>query len=580
LPEIPPTQGPPIHVTVKMIVHAVAKMKSGKAAGPSGIIVEMVRAAGPDIFEAIAHLVNCIIRDGKIQNDWNLSYIINCFKGKGDALDRGNYRGLKLLEQVMKIVERVLDPVIRSQVDIDAMQFGFMPGRGTTDAIFILRQLHEKFLGKQKDLFFAFVDLEKAFDRVPRKVLWWAMRKLGIDEWVIRTVQGMYANAKSSVRVNGQYSAEFDVKVGVHQGSVSSPLLFVIVMEALSCEFRTSCPWEILYADDLVIVAETLEELLHKLRVWKTNIESKGLRVNMGKTKILCSRHDAPKPVDKSKSPCGVCSIGVGRNSIFCVHCKHWVHKRCSGNKGRLKDDPDFKCRKCSGDVAQPTVPDLDRVVLDGEELEVVMSFCYLGDVTGQRGGCYDATTARIRSAWKKFRELLPILTCRGISLRNRGNAYSSCVRSVLLYASETWPVTVDDIARLCRCDHAMIRWICSSKLADKVSVSDLRTRLGISSVEGDMRWGRLRWFGHLQRMDDNVWPKKILGLQTDGAYPRGRPRKRWMDNIASDMKMMRLNARLALNREEWRIRIKPEKHETEGRATLGHGEQRTLNVE
>lgn len=154
-------------------------------------------------------------------------------------------------------------------------------GRGTTDAIFILRQLHEKFLGKKKNFDFAFVDLEKAFDRVPRKVLWWAMRKLGIDEWILCTVQAMHGNARSNVRVNGQYSSEFGLKEGVHQGSVLSPLLFVIVMEALARGFLTGCPWEILYADDLGIVAESINELLRKLSTWKSKIEAKGLRVNM-----------------------------------------------------------------------------------------------------------------------------------------------------------------------------------------------------------------------------------------------------------------------------------------------------------
>ena len=144
-----------------------------------------------------------------------------------------------------------------------------MTGRIFTDAIFILRQLQEKYLGKKKNLYFAFVDLEKAFDRVPRKVLWWAMRKLGVDEWIIHTVQAMYCNAKSKVRVGSEYSDPIDVSVGVHQGSVLSPLLFIIVMEALSQEFRTGCPWELLYADDLVIVAETLEELKSQLKQWK-----------------------------------------------------------------------------------------------------------------------------------------------------------------------------------------------------------------------------------------------------------------------------------------------------------------------
>lgn len=85
----------------------------------------------------------------------------------------------------------------------------------------------------------------------------------------------MYTNARSRVRVNDTYSDEFSVKVGVHQGSVISPLLFIIVLEALFREFRTGCPWELLYADDLVIIAETMELLLEKLKMWKSGMEAK-----------------------------------------------------------------------------------------------------------------------------------------------------------------------------------------------------------------------------------------------------------------------------------------------------------------
>ena len=114
----------------------------------------------------------------------------------------------------------------------------------------------------------AFVDLEKAFDQVPRKVIWWALRKLGVEEWIVRLVQGMYANARSHVRVGEGYSEESEVKVGVHQGSVLSPLLFIIVLEALLREFRSGVPWEDLYADDLVIIAESLEECVRRLLNW------------------------------------------------------------------------------------------------------------------------------------------------------------------------------------------------------------------------------------------------------------------------------------------------------------------------
>ena len=125
-----------------------------------------------------------------------------------------------------------------------------------TDAIFIVRQLQEKHLSANKPLYMAFVDLEQAFDRFPRYVIWWAMRKLGIDEWLVRLVQSMYTDVRSRVRVGNRYREEFGVAVVVHQGSVLSPLLFIIVLEALSREFRTGCPWELLYTDDLMISAE------------------------------------------------------------------------------------------------------------------------------------------------------------------------------------------------------------------------------------------------------------------------------------------------------------------------------------
>ena len=187
-------------------------------------------------------------------------------------------------------------------------------------------------MSARKLLYIAFVDLEKAFDRVPRRVLWWAMRSLGVEEWAVRAVQAMYDGARSCVRVNGQCSEKFGVKVGVHQGAVLSPLLFIMVLEALSREFRTGAPWELLYADDLVIIAESMEELMVKLKAWKAGMEAKGLRVNMGKTKLMVTGHDLDVLKDSGTYPCAVCRTGVGANSILCTSCDHWVHKKCSGS--------------------------------------------------------------------------------------------------------------------------------------------------------------------------------------------------------------------------------------------------------
>ena len=194
----PLLEGPPIPITIDMVKKAISKMKSGKAEGPSGIVVEMIKAAGDTGATMIRDLATAINRDDKphkVPTDLEESFIVCLYKGNGDALDRGNYRGLKLTEQAMKILERIVDGLIRQVVSIDDSQFGFVPGRGTTDAIFVVRQLQEKYLAVNKRLYMAFVDLEKAFDRVLRKVIWWALRKLGIEEWIVRLVQGMYANA-------------------------------------------------------------------------------------------------------------------------------------------------------------------------------------------------------------------------------------------------------------------------------------------------------------------------------------------------------------------------------------------------
>ena len=156
----------------------------------------------------------------------------------------------------------------------------------------------------------------------------------------MRLVQGMYANARSLFRVGEGFSKEFEVKVGVNQGSVLSPLLFIIVLEALSCEFRAGVPWEDLYADDLVIIADSLNECVRRLLIWKKAMEKKGLRVNAGKTKVQACGTGLDLLQSSGEYPCAVCRTGVGNNSIYCNGCKHWVHKKCSGLQ-QLTPNPD-----------------------------------------------------------------------------------------------------------------------------------------------------------------------------------------------------------------------------------------------
>ena len=125
-------------------------------------------------------------------------------------------------------------------------------------------------------------------------------------------------------------------------------------------------------------------------------MEEKGLRVNAGKTKIMICGTGLDLLQSSGEFPCAVCRTGVGSNSIFCKGCKHWVHKKCSGLK-RLTEDPDYRCTRCQG-TARPLNGRPQREVQVGsEKLEVVASFCYLGDMLSTAGGCELSTTCENR---------------------------------------------------------------------------------------------------------------------------------------------------------------------------------------
>ena len=479
----------------------------------------------------------------------------------------GWYRGIKLLDHVIKVLERVIEKKVRSKVVINDMQFGFRPGRGTTDAIFIVRQVQERYLEK-KDLWMAFVDLEKAFDRVPREIVRWALRRLGVEEWLVTVIRAMYDGVTTAVRMKDGESGRFEVKVGVHQGSVLSPLLFIMVLEALSKEFCVGLPWELFYADDLCLIAETEEELVEKIRCWKDAMKLKGLRVNMDKTKVMCCKVRTGQAENSGRWPCAVCKAGVGSNSINCTACGKWVHKRCSGLTGSL-NVVGFECSRCVHGNAREAAEVRKEIELDGDgNVECVEKFCYLGDMMGSGGGAEEASRARVRCAWAKFRELSPLLTARGASLKVKGKLYVQCV---MMYGSETWAMKVEDMQRLERAEKMMMRWMCGVTLKDGKTSEEIRERLGVVSVSKRVRQNRLRWFGHVERKDEDDWVSACRDLSVAGEKGRGRGRKTWKECVSSDMRKMELRREDAQDRVLWKNSI------LGNRPTRASAETRTL---
>ena len=222
--------------------------------------------------------------------------------------------------------------------------------------------------------------------------------------------------------------------------------------------------------------------------------------------------------------PCAICRTGVGSNSIFCNGCKHWVHKKGSGLK-HLTKDLDYRCTRCRG-TARPLHGRPQKEVQVGpDKLEVVASFCYLGDMLSAAGGCELSTTTRVKTAWKKFKDLLPVLSSRHLSFKTRGCVYSSYVRSTMLHARETWPLTNPNLQCLQQNDRAMIRQICSVSLQDIFTTrsNELLAQLGIEDLDLILMERRLQWYGHVERSNSAV--KTAFDIEVDGKRGLGGPR-------------------------------------------------------
>ncbi|KAK3531040.1 hypothetical protein QTP70_007883 [Hemibagrus guttatus] len=230
-----------------------------------------------------------ILESEKMPEEWRRSVLVPIFKNKGDVQSCSNYRGIKLMSHTMKLWERVVEAGFkRKVVEICEQQYCFMPRKSTTDAIFALRILMEKYRDGQRELHCVFVDLEKAYDRVPREELWYCMRKSGVAEKYVRVVQDMYERSRTVVRCAVGQTEEFKVEVGLHQGSALSPFLFAIVMDQLSEEVRQESPWTMMFADDIVICSESREQVEENLERWRFALEIRGMKVSRSKTEYMC----------------------------------------------------------------------------------------------------------------------------------------------------------------------------------------------------------------------------------------------------------------------------------------------------
>ena len=329
-----------------------------------------------------------------------------------------------------------------------------------------------------------------------------------------------------------------------------SPLLFAILVDVITENARRGVVNELLYADDLVIMSKDMEDLKERFWNWKNALESTGLKVNTRKTKVMVSGSEGE--LFKSKiDPCGVCGRRVMANSVLCTKCGNWVHGKCAKIKRvTIRLAMYFVCSKCKG-MKKQTMDLIEKLC---DEVETVNGFCYLGDRLNASGGCKAAVTARVKIGWVRFRECGELLLGNRFTLQMKDKIYRCCVRSAILYGSETWCLKENENAILRRTERAMVRAMCSQKVVDRKTTEEQMDVLRLKeTIERLATVNGVRWYGHVLRRDDDSVLRVALNLKVSGKRKRGRPKKTWKMQVEEETEKIGLKKEDALRRDRWR---------------------------
>ena len=279
------------------VTAAIKKLTDNKAPGYDNTTAEELKATGEIGVDVLHRLCNIIWKTEVFPDDWGKAIITPIYKKK-DKLDCGNYRGISLLSHAGKIITTIIQRRIlkRAEEVISESQAGFRPGRSTVDQLFTLRQIAEKYLEKDRELYCCHIDFEKAFDSVWQEGVWRALRFFGFPQKIINLLQALYSKSNSAVRVNGDLTEWFQTTVGVMQGCVISPQLFNILLEVvmlyathnvnIGAKIQGQLISNLRFADDIVILAESANDLQNLVDKVYENSSNLGLKINIAKTEV------------------------------------------------------------------------------------------------------------------------------------------------------------------------------------------------------------------------------------------------------------------------------------------------------
>ena len=535
---------------VTEIREAVQNLKN-RAPGESGIPPQALKAIidNEDTFDVLRLVVQEFWESEVTPKEWEVG-LLKILAKKGDLSKADNYRGIMLLEAAYKVIAIIIHKrllPIEESLDHES-QCGFRPQRGCADAIFTVKLALKKRREHGLETWVLFLDLVKAFDRVPREMLWAVLKKFGVPPKLVSLIESLHSRVQVKFTVN-EITHEIQCIIGVKQGDVLGPILFTFLLAAVMitwrhlhnrplCLFHTKMD-DVLtgrrpgcksgeefavhdseYADDTAVLFTSRECVEHYVPLMIVHFAKFGMEIHVG------------KPDKESKSE--ILFVAAPRSTYV--------------------DQQTYDGR------------DLSNLDLgDGVYMPVVARVKYLGSILTRDCTDNEDVTARIESASHAFGALRHCLfTSANISPAVKRVVYEGLILAILLYGAETWSLT-EKLFRQLRVFHAAcIRSMCRVNRihtrAHRITTVSLLDRLGLLSVDAYVTKKQLRWAGHVIRMNKKRLPRKMMTSWVSSKRPRGAPNFTYGRGVYKALKKVDIPRKgwavLAMDREAWRDTI------------------------
>uniref|UniRef100_A0A2A4JTH5 Reverse transcriptase domain-containing protein n=1 Tax=Heliothis virescens TaxID=7102 RepID=A0A2A4JTH5_HELVI len=263
-------------------------------------------------------------------------------------------------------------------------------------------------------------------------------------------------------------------------------------MDYLTKRCQRPVPWNILYADDVALISDSVVDLQNDFNRWVKSLEENGLKISRKKTEHMSCIFDGSTQV----------------NQI--------------------------------------------QLYIDGEPIPTVDHFKYLGSIISSDGGIERDVTHRTTTGWMKWRQLTGVMCDKRMPIRLKGKLYKTAIRPAILYGTECWASTKRHLSKLHVTEMRMLRWSAGVTLLDKVRNTHIRGSYKIAPIAEKVQERRLQWYGHVLRRPEDHMVRVALDLPTTSRR-RGRPPATWLTTVQKDLKEMNVDVAIAQDRPRWR---------------------------